>query len=76
MKPLGPVVQDLLVFSRVVGTALLVAGYLLAGYWIGRSLLAKGYPSWTQSTSILAGAAAALFSGYREIRELAKKLRR
>ena len=39
-----PQASDLIVFSRMVGAALLIGGYLLGGLYIGSSLTRKGYP--------------------------------
>ncbi len=68
----GPL-RELWVFSRTLSAALVVAGYVLAGCWIGRSLAAQGRPLWAQSLAVVAGVAAALWAGFREIRALAKR---
>lgn len=69
-------VNDIIVFSRITGAALLVCGYLLVGLYIGRWLMANGYPSWCVPLALLFGLAAALMSGYLEIKSILKFIRK
>lgn len=68
--------DEIIVFSRVIGAALLVCGYLVAGLCAGRWCLSKGYPDWSVPLCLLAGLAAALFSGYSEMKSILAHIRR
>lgn len=68
-------VPDILVVSRVVGSTLLVIGFLLSGLWIGRELVSHGYPVWTESVSIFAGLLTALSAGGHELIDAIHSLR-
>ncbi len=65
-----PRIADLVVFSRITGAALLVCGYLLAGLYLGRWCLRRGYPGWSMPACLIGGLAAALASGVREIKSV------
>lgn len=71
-----PGVRDAVVFSRIVGAALLVCGYLLAGLFVGRYFLARGYPQWTLPLCLVAGLIGALLSGIRELKSILAMIRR
>ena len=71
-----PNFSELTVISRVTGAALLVAGYLAAGLYIGRSCVSRGYPAWTLPACMTAGLFCALFAGYREMKAILKHMRR
>ena len=71
-----PNVKDLVVFSRITGTALLVCGYLIAGLYLGRWCAAKGWPGWTTPLCLLIGLAAALLSGVRELKSILAMIRK
>lgn len=71
-----PQASDLIVFSRMVGAALLIGGYLLGGLYIGSSLTRKGHPGWTLPLCILGGLLCALFAGYREIKNVLALIRK
>lgn len=71
-----PQLNDVIVFSRIIGSALLVCGYLVAGLYMGRWCITKGYPQWTLPLCLLAGLAAALLSGWHEIRSILAMIRR
>ncbi|MGN0838807.1 MAG: hypothetical protein ACI4NN_06960 [Pyramidobacter sp.] len=68
--------NDVIIFSRIAGAALLVCGYLVAGLYLGRWCLARGWPQWTLPLCLLAGLAAALLSGWHEIRSILAMIRR
>lgn len=67
--------KDLVVFSRIVGTALLVCGYLLAGLYAGKWCTARGYPRWTLPLCLLAGLIAAALSCWHEVRSVLAMIR-
>ncbi|MCI6260938.1 hypothetical protein FYJ74_07640 [Pyramidobacter sp. SM-530-WT-4B] len=71
-----PNVRDIIVFSRIVGAALLVCGYLLGGLFIGRCFLARGYPQWTLPLCLIAGLIGALLSGVYELKSILAMIRR
>ncbi|MBP5212155.1 MAG: hypothetical protein J6Z30_04790 [Pyramidobacter sp.] len=71
-----PTVKDIIVFSRITGAALLVCGYLIAGLYLSRWCAARGWPGWTTPHCLLAGLAAALLSGVRELKSILAMLRR
>ena len=71
-----PNVKDVIVFSRIVGAALLVCGYLVAGVFLARWCAARGWPGWTTPACLVAAAVAALASGYRELKSILAMLRR
>ncbi|MGI6075244.1 MAG: hypothetical protein ACOYD9_02590 [Pyramidobacter sp.] len=68
--------KDLMVFSRIVGAALLICGYLLAGLYAGRWCVAQGYPQWTLPLCLLVGLAAAALAGWHEIRSILAAIRK
>ncbi len=70
-----PRAADLIVISRVTGAALLVCGYLLAGLYLGRWCLGRGWPDWSMPLCLLGGLAAALLSAVREIKGILAMLR-
>ena len=61
--------SDVVLFVKVVSSALLVGGYIVAGYAIGKKLTSSGYPSWTQAVLSLAGALLGMHQGYRFLKE-------
>ncbi|NCC62097.1 MAG: hypothetical protein EOM12_14415 [Verrucomicrobiae bacterium] len=65
---------DLILFGKVVSTALLVVGYILLGYYLGRRLVDNGYPSWTHPALMLVGAIVGTHQMYFVIRELIHKI--
>ncbi len=68
--------SEAVVFSRIVGAALLVCGWLLAGLYFGRWFMSRGYPSWTLPLALLGGLVCALLSGWREIKSILAMIRR
>lgn len=71
-----PKVKDVIIFSRIIGAALLVCGYLLAGLFIGRYFLKCGYPQWTLPLCLIAGLTGALLSGIHELKSILLIIRR
>ncbi len=71
-----PKLNDVVVFSRIVGAALLVCGWLVAGLFFSRWLTVNGYPSWTVPLSLLGGTVCALLAGWREIRSILAMIRK
>lgn len=67
--------HDLMIFSRIVGAALLVCGYLVAGLYVGRWCMARGYPGWTLPLSLIGGLVCALFAGWRELKSILASIR-
>ena len=61
-----PHVRDVIVFSRIVGAALLVCGYFLD----------RGYPQWTLPLCLIAGLIGALLSGVHELKSILAMIRR
>ena len=67
--------KDVIVFSRIIGAALLVCGYLIAGLYTGRWCTTRGYPQWSVPLCLFLGLIAALFAGYRELKSILKMIR-
>lgn len=65
---------DLVLFGKVVSTALLVVGYILLGYYLGRKLVENGYPSWTHPALMLVGAIIGTHQMYYVMMELIRKV--
>ena len=68
--------EDIIVFSRITGAALLVCGYLVAGLYLARWCTAQGYPGWMTPLCLVAATAAALFSGVRELKNILAMIRK
>ena len=68
--------SDLLLFGKVVSTALLVVGYILVGYFIGRKMVKNGYPSWTHPVLMVVGAAIGLHQMFLVMREMIRKIKK
>lgn len=68
--------NDIIIFSRITGAALLVCGYLLVGLYISRWFMANAYPTWCVPLTLLFSLAVALFSGYQEIKSILKFIRK
>ncbi len=69
-------ISDVVVFSRIVGAALLVCGWIVAGLFFSRWLMNNGYPSWTVPLSLSGGTVCALFAGWREIKGILEMIRK
>ncbi len=68
--------SEAVVFSRIVGAALLVCGWLVAGLFFSRWLTVNGYPAWTVPLSLLGGTACALLAGWREVKGILETIRK
>lgn len=68
--------SDLVLFGKVVSTTLLVVGYILIGYYLGRKLIENGYPSWTQISLMFLGAAVGAHQMFLVIREMIRKIKK
>jgi surface polysaccharide O-acyltransferase-like enzyme len=68
--------SDLVLFGKVVSTALLVVGYILLGYYIGRKFIENGYPSWTQISLMLLGAVVGAHQMFLVMREMIRKIKK
>ena len=71
-----PNVKDVIVFSRIIGTALLICGYLVAGLLLARWCSGRGYPAWTTPLCLVGALAAALASGIRELKNILALIRK
>ncbi|HCA40346.1 MAG TPA: hypothetical protein DEP01_01765 [Aminobacterium sp.] len=68
--------EDLLLFGKVISTALLIAGYIFLGYWIGRWLFSRGYPDTVIIGCTLLGAIIGLWQGWLYLKQIWRKNKR
>ncbi len=71
-----PKLNDAVIFSRIVGAALLVCGWLVAGLFFSRWLTVNGYPPLTVPLALLACTVCALLAGWREIKGILAAIRK
>ena len=68
--------SELMLFGKVVSSALLVVGYILLGYYLGRKLIENGYPPWTQPALVVLGAAIGAHQMVIVVREMISKVKK
>lgn len=71
-----PGFSELIIFSRTIGAALLVCGWLVAGLIFGRWFISKGFPGWSFPLALIGGVLCALLAGWREVRSILAMIHR
>lgn len=65
--------NDLMTFGKVISSALLICGYIVLGFVIGKKMVERGFPDWIIMILAFSGALLGLWQSWNWLKPLWKR---